>query len=589
MRPRPGWTPSSPATTPAGLAGADYPHAFALPDGRTLWLFQDAFIGTDAQLGDDRFAHNAALVQTGNCFELLPATGGDGTSWIGSWVEDELNTWLWPLDAEIGDDGHLWLFLAAVRNERGAGAAIGAEPLGTWRARYRLPDLELIDLEPAEDASNELFGYSIVSDDDWTYLYGHCYRQFDADGGFEPSCSPYVYLARVPRGRLDNQPWYWSEEGWTPDRAKRAPVLTAALVDAACRSSASATSMWRRPTRTTGSGPTSSSARPSPRRVRGARWCGTRRRRGARRATTTARSCMPRLENGQVVIAQSNNAWDMLGDAFADASLYRVGVRAVDVPGVPRPRRALTAVDRARPSRRAGPCHAVRSRSRSREDRRRRVRPSPRRTTAILVVGRILVLGLMGFVAVAASLGLARSARRIDPARRHLAMARLRESGPTQPRPASRGGRCPRALPTAVKLAAANEWEGRHANADIIPAAGDGRLVVLVTACSSSGDDDEGAAETKPADTVAPSTEPPAADTTSAPSTSASSGSVGWPPADLSVALGLAIGTGNFVEPDPACFDDAYDSAPGLRSAHGARRRGGSVELAGIGRSGRRQ
>ena len=216
----------------AGLAGADYPHAFALPDGRTLWLFQDAFIGTDAQLGDDRFAHNAALVQTGNCFELLPANGGDGTSWIGSWVEDELNTWLWPLDAEIGDDGHLWLFLAAVRNERGDGAATGAEPLGTWRARYRLPDLELIDLEPAEDASNELFGYSIVSDDDWTYLYGHCYRQFDADGGFDPSCSPYVYLARVPRGRLDNQPWYWSEEGWTPRPVRAHAGAHRGVVDA---------------------------------------------------------------------------------------------------------------------------------------------------------------------------------------------------------------------------------------------------------------------------------------------------------------------------------------------------------------------
>ena len=329
----------------AGLAGADYPHAFALPDGRTLWLFQDAFIGTDAQLADDRFAHNAALVQTGNCFELLPANGGDGTSWIGSWVEDELNTWLWPLDAEIGDDGHLWLFLAAVRNERGAGAAIGAEPLGTWRARYRLPDLELIDLEPAEDASNELFGYSIVSDDDWTYLYGHCYRQFDADGGFEPSCSPYVYLARVPRGRLDNQPWYWSEEGWTPDRAERAPVLTAASsmplsverfgdvyvaasdeddwlgTDVVIRTAFAPQGPWREAVRYTP--PTKCEA-----------------------CNNYGAFVMPRLENGQVVIAQSNNAWDMLGDAFADASLYRVGVRAVDVPGVPRPLRALTSVVR---------------------------------------------------------------------------------------------------------------------------------------------------------------------------------------------------------------------------------------------------
>ena len=411
----------------AGLAGADYPHAFALPDGRTLWLFQDAFIGTDAQLADDRFAHNAALVQTGDCFELLPANGGDGTSWIGSWVEDELNTWLWPLDAEIGDDGHLWLFLAAVRNERGAGAAIGAEPLGTWRARYRLPDLELIDLEPAEDASNELFGYSIVSDDDWTYLYGHCYRQFDADGGFEPSCSPYVYLARVPRGRLDNQPWYWSEEGWTPDRAERAPVLTAASsmplsverfgdvyvaasdeddwlgTDVVIRTAFAPQGPWREAVRYTP--PTKCEA-----------------------CNNYGAFVMPRLENGQVVIAQSNNAWDMLGDAFADASLYRVGVRAVDVPGVPRPLRALTSV--VRDSRPVEQVRAAVVPSAVGMDGARVVIETD--DSALLVAGRIIVLGLMGFVAVAASMGLARSARRIDPARRRLAMARLCESGPTR-------------------------------------------------------------------------------------------------------------------------------------------------------------
>jgi hypothetical protein len=96
------------------------------------------------------------------------------TSWIGSWVEDELDHWFWPLDAEVGADGHLWLFLAEVRNPNGSGAAHGAQPVATWRARYRLPDLELVDLEPARDASSALFGYSIVSDDDWTYLYGHC-------------------------------------------------------------------------------------------------------------------------------------------------------------------------------------------------------------------------------------------------------------------------------------------------------------------------------------------------------------------------------------------------------------------------------
>lgn len=42
---------------------------------------------------------------------------------------------------------------------------------------------------------------------------------------------------------------------------------------------------------------------------------------------------LPDLEGDRVVIALSNNAKDMRR-AFADASLYRVGVRAVDVPGI---------------------------------------------------------------------------------------------------------------------------------------------------------------------------------------------------------------------------------------------------------------
>ena len=44
---------------------------------------------------------------------------------------------------------------------------------------------------------------------------------------------------------------------------------------------------------------------------------------------------LPRLEGDQVVVAHSNNAWDMHRDAFRDASRYRISVRAVSIPGVP--------------------------------------------------------------------------------------------------------------------------------------------------------------------------------------------------------------------------------------------------------------
>lgn len=319
----------------AGLAGADYPHAIALPDGRTLWLFQDAFVGADASLFGDRFAHNAALVQEGSCFELLPAPGGDGTSFIGSWVEEGLNDWVWPLDAEIGADGNLWLFVAEVHNPERTGAATGAVPLGTWRARYSLPELELIDFQPAADPGRALFGYSIVSDDDWTYLYGHCYTQFAAARqaiGFDPACSPHAYLARVPKGQLDDELEYWDGDGWTERRAARESVLTAEQsmpvsverfgdvyvavsdeddwfgADVVVRTAPLPQGPWTEVLRYT----------PAVR-------CAGCNNYGA--------FVLPRLEGDQVVIAQSNNAWDM-AEAFADASRYRIDVRAVDVPGV---------------------------------------------------------------------------------------------------------------------------------------------------------------------------------------------------------------------------------------------------------------
>jgi hypothetical protein len=319
----------------AGLAGADYPHAIALPDGRTLWYFQDAFVGRDVQLWGDRFAHNAAMVQDGACFELLTAPGGGGTSWIGSWVENDLQNWVWLLDAEVGADGHLWVFLAEVHNPNGRGAAHGARPVGTWTARVSLPDLRLVGMQEAPDASHSLFGYSIVSDSRWTYLYGHCYRQFDGAEtiGFDPDCSPYAYLARVPKGQLGRELEYWSEEGWTRDRAARTPVFTAeqSMPVSVERFgdvyvAASDENDWFGhdvviSTAPAPQGPWTEVLRYTPETR-----CGE-------ACNNYGAFVLPELDGDQVVIAQSNNAWNM-EEAFADASRYRIGVRAVTVPGV---------------------------------------------------------------------------------------------------------------------------------------------------------------------------------------------------------------------------------------------------------------
>ncbi|MEP1123526.1 MAG: hypothetical protein ABJH68_06505 [Ilumatobacter sp.] len=319
----------------AGIAGADYAHAVELPDGRTLWYFQDVFFGADNDLSGDDFAHNAALVQDGDCFERLVAAGGDGNSWIGSWVETDLQNWLWPLDAEVGADGHLWLFLAEVQNPNGSGAARGALPVGTWVARYSLPDLQLVGMEPAPDSSRSLFGYSVVSDDEYSYLYGHCYRQFDQAGviGFDPDCSPHSYVARVPVGEFDQALEYWTSAGWSDDRSDRLPVLSSELSMPMSVQrfgdvyvAASDEGDWFGDdvvvyTAPAPQGPWTESLRYTPETK-----CGD-------ACNNYGAFVLPELQGDQVVIAQSNNATDMT-EAFANASLYRSSVRAVEVPGV---------------------------------------------------------------------------------------------------------------------------------------------------------------------------------------------------------------------------------------------------------------
>ena len=318
----------------AGLAGADYSRVIELPDGRALWLFQDGFLGGDDDLRDDVFAHNVGLLQDGECFTRLPAGGGSGTSLIGSWVEQNLNDWVWALDGEVGADGDLWVFVAEVRNANGLGAATGAAPVGTWLARFDLPSMRLVDFAPAPDASNELFGYSVVSDDEWTYLYGHCYKQFGPTEiiGFDPECSPYAYLARIPKGQFEIQPEYWTTEGWSDDRSLLAPVLTADTSmpvsverfgsvyvavsdegdwfgdDVIVRTAPAPQGPWTEQVR----------YRPEKR---------------CEECNNYGAEVLPWLDGDDILVAQSNNSWDM-SQSLADANRYRIDVRAVSVPGI---------------------------------------------------------------------------------------------------------------------------------------------------------------------------------------------------------------------------------------------------------------
>jgi hypothetical protein len=208
----------------------DYQRSLLLADGRVLWTFQDAYV-RDAR-GRSALIHNAAMVQTGRCFDLLRGgTARAPAAWLLPQSTTPFRHWFWPLASTIAADGTIRIFAAEMR-ELGDHYLSNVEPIATWMVTVRQTDLAIVDARLAPDSTPSLFGWSITSDSQWTYLYGYCYRQF----GFDPllfsttrahdlGCSADVQVARVHRGALDDQPTYWNGGRWTTDASSAAAVM----------------------------------------------------------------------------------------------------------------------------------------------------------------------------------------------------------------------------------------------------------------------------------------------------------------------------------------------------------------------------
>jgi hypothetical protein len=217
----------------AGITGADYQRALALPDGRALWTFQDAFVRRPS--APDRLLHNVALVQHGSCFALLRGgTEQAPEAWLGAAMTTPEHRWFWPLAATIDGAGDIRVFVAEMV-ERGGRYLAAAEPVATWLATVDPETLAVVGFAPAPDAGTRLYGWSIASDDEHTYLYGHCYRQFGAGMLGHHDCAGSVTVARVPRGHVDETPTYWDGAGWVTDPAAAVDVAPTAGPDGARR------------------------------------------------------------------------------------------------------------------------------------------------------------------------------------------------------------------------------------------------------------------------------------------------------------------------------------------------------------------
>ncbi len=233
---------------PGGVIAADYQRAVPLPDGRTLWLFQDATIRLpppdlpDPELPPDplsppppteQLLHNIGVIQSGSCFTVLRSgTDEDPRAWLLPGQTTPFAHWFWPLGAEMGNDGYLYVYVAEMF-ERGGLYLSASEPTGTRAVAIDLTSMSVAGAWTPPGSSAQLYGFSVTSDVSWTYLYGHCHRQFGYDIGpfgvpaHDVGCSGNVPVARVPKGQMLDPLSYWDGTAWQADPNRAVSVMPA--------------------------------------------------------------------------------------------------------------------------------------------------------------------------------------------------------------------------------------------------------------------------------------------------------------------------------------------------------------------------
>ena len=198
-----------------GWTGGDGTLSIALPDGRSLWLFGDSFLGHVRPDGsrpvDTPLIRNCLVVQEGeNLVTLHRGTRRDPRAFL---TPEDPQDWYWPGDGTvIGNRLHVFFH----RFRQVSPGIWGWAWDGTVIATLGLPGLGLERVTPAEDDNGVAYGSALLEAEPWIYIFGT-----KTQGAIKQ-----LHLARAPEGNL-LAPWqYWDGRHWSYDAGTTRSLLT---------------------------------------------------------------------------------------------------------------------------------------------------------------------------------------------------------------------------------------------------------------------------------------------------------------------------------------------------------------------------
>ncbi|MGQ8335004.1 DUF5005 domain-containing protein [Sunxiuqinia sp. A32] len=194
------------------VTGGDGTYSIALPDGRSIFLMGDSFIGpvTDGarSMQDHMFRNTYILYDEGQVSGIYNANGDKTSAAVPPGVTDEGQKWYWPGHGFVNDN-KLYIFQTLMY--QGEAGMWGFRYEKTDILEYNLPNIELVQTVdiPFQGSPDIHYGMAALKEDDYVYIYA----QVDIENGLNTISD--VLVARTTMEDLYTKWEYFDGSGWS--------------------------------------------------------------------------------------------------------------------------------------------------------------------------------------------------------------------------------------------------------------------------------------------------------------------------------------------------------------------------------------
>lgn len=209
------------------VTGGDGTYSIALPDGRSLFLMGDSYIGPVSEgsrsMQDHMYRNTYILYDAGEVEGLYGINGPNTSAAVPPGVTNEHQKWYWPGHGFTAGD-KVYVFQTLMY--QGAEGMWGFRYEKTDILEYQVSDMSLLGTHdiPFSGPEEIHYGMAVLREDPYIYIYA----QVDVDNGLDPISDALV--ARTTLEDLYTDWEYFDGTGWSPNSADATKMAGLATV-----------------------------------------------------------------------------------------------------------------------------------------------------------------------------------------------------------------------------------------------------------------------------------------------------------------------------------------------------------------------